>query len=310
MDLDDTNKLIFEHLLVNARVPITDLAKMLRITKAAVIRRIKFLEEQEYIMRYDAIINWQKLPFIKKTYYVKTDDKEQFEDKIMKQKSVFSLISMSGLYNYQVWCFFKTKKQQTEFERLIKQYEYESITIETLLFPRVTFFNLAIQLGLPKTDNKELKISKIDVAIMKHMAQGHGRESFYEMSKSLKIPYDSTHYHGKNLIKSEYFLAIVAQPGTNRFTLQTTSLLLRCKNKQSAQQLHEKLKDVRDIRSVAIGEEKVMVHFFSQTHIEYRKTLDEIFNLINKEDIKESIITHWNKVILNNRYPLDYFIER
>lgn len=310
MDLDDKNKIIFETLLVNARAQIKDIAKIIKVTKAAVIKRIRFLEENEYIMRYDAIINWQKLPFIKKTYFIKIEDKEHFENQMIEQKSVFSLIGLSGLYNYQVWCFFKNKKQKIMFEKIISKYEFTDIEINSLLFPRVTFFNLPLEIAMPKIIDKELNISKIDVALMKHMAQGHGRESFYEMSKILKIPYDSAHYHGKNLIRAGYFLATVAQPGTNKFTLQTTSLLIECFNQSTAQQLYEKLKNIAYIRSEAIGKTKVMVHFFSQTHLEYRKTLAEIFSIIPRTSIKKSLITHWDKIILNNRYPLEYFLEK
>ncbi|HLC72138.1 MAG TPA: Lrp/AsnC family transcriptional regulator [Candidatus Nanoarchaeia archaeon] len=309
MDLDEKNKIIFEHLLVNARAQISDLARILKITKPAVMKRIRFLEEQEYIIRYDAIINWQKLPFIKKTYFVKVENDPQFEKQMIQQQSVFSLISLSGLYNYQVWCFFKNKKQQLLFEKIMNQYEQESIEISTLLFPRVTFFKLHMQLPPPKIQDKEMKISSIDIAIMKHMAQGHGRQSLYEMSKILKIPYDSVHYHGKNLIKAGYFLAIVAQPGTNKFTLQTTTLLIECSNKQIVQQLHEKVKSLAFIRSDAVGGTKVMVHFLSQTHLEYRTTLAEIFSLMPRTSIKKTLIAHWDKVILNNRYPLEYFLK-
>ncbi len=310
MDLDDKNKIIFEHLLVNARTQISDLARILKMTKAAVIKRVRFLEQNEYIMRYDAIINWQKLPFIKKTYFVKVENSHPFEKEIIAQKPVLSLIQLSGLYNYQVWCFFKNKSQQIAFEKIVNKFEYQDMKIEDLIFPRVSFFNTHIQLSLPKIKNKEIRIGAIDVAIMKYMAQGHGRDSLYEMSKVLKIPYDSVHYHGKNLIKSGYFLAIVAQPGANKFTLQTTALLIECDNKNSALQLYEKLKNISNIRSQAIAGAKVMAHFMSQTHVEYRKTLSEIFSLIPRNSVKNTIITHWDKVILNNRYPLEYFLEK
>ena len=310
MDLDEANQIIFEHLLANARTQISDLASILKMTKAAVIKRVRFLEQNEYIMRYDAIINWQKLPFIKKTYFVKVENKESFEKQMTAQKPVLSLIKLSGLYNYQVWCFFKSKSQQIAFEKIINKFEYLDMEIEELIFPRVSFFNVPVQLPLPKIKTKEIRIGKIDVAIMKYMAQGHGRDSLYEMSKVLKMPYDSVHYHGKNLIKSGYFLAIVAQPGTNKFTLQTTVLLMNCDSKDSAQQLYTKLKNLSHIRSNAIGLTKVMVHFMSQMHGDYRETLSQIFSLIPRKSIKKTMITHWDKVILNNRYPLEYFIEK
>ena len=102
----------------------------------------------------------------------------------------------------------------------------------------------------------------------------------------------------------------MAQPGTNQFTLQTTSLLIKCKDRKSSIELYKKLKQTPHIMSDSIGEKnKVMVHFLSQTHVQYRETLSKILSLIPKEKIKDSIITHWNKVILNNRYPLEYFLD-
>src|SRR3989344_4802947 len=188
MDLDYENKVIFEHLLANARFSLKDLAKILKISKSAIIKRLKFLEENEYILRYDAIINWQKLPFIKKVYFVKTSyNIKEFEKIMLSHNSVFSLIILSGLYNYQVWCFFRTKKQQIEFEKSINNLDYLDININKLIFPRVTFFDVPQQLSLSKIQDKMLKISKIDVAIMKYMAQGHGRDSFYQMSRVLKL---------------------------------------------------------------------------------------------------------------------------
>ncbi len=310
MDLDYENKVIFEHLLANARFSLKDLARLLKISKPAVIKRLKFLEENGYILRYDAIINWQKLLFIKKVYFIKTSNNiKEFEKIMISQNCVFSLIFVSGLYNYQVWCFIKTKKQQLEFEKLINNLYYLDININKLIFPRVTFFDVLQQLPLPKIQDRILKISKIDVAIMKYMAQGHGRDSFYEMSKVLRLPYDSVHYHGKNIINSGYFIAIVAQPGTSKFTLQTTSLLIKCKNKESVQELYKRLQNSSHVMSDAIGKENtILVHFLSQTHVEYRDTLYKLLSLIPKEDIKDLLISHWDKVILNNRYPLEYLL--
>jgi len=310
MDLDASNKVIFEHLLANARFSVKDLAQVLKVSKATIIKRLKFLEEKEYILRYDAIINWQKLPFIKKVYFVKVNGElEEFEKKIVAQNSVFSLIALSGLYNYQVWCFFKTRKQQLEFEKLLGSFSYEEVNVKELIFPRVTFFDTPLQISIPKIQDSEIRITKIDVAIMKYMAQGHGRDSFYEISKMLKIPYDSVHYHGKNLIRAGYFLAIVAQPGANKFTLQTTALVIHCLNEKSTHNLYQALQHTPHVISNSLANGNiVMIHFLSQTHVEYRETLSKILSLIPKDNIKNVLITHWDKVILNNRYPLEYFI--
>ncbi len=311
MDLDKTNKILFEHLLAYARFSIKDLAKVLKVSKATVIKRIKFLEENGYISRYDAIINWQKLPFIKKTYFVKIDkNHEEFEKLMISQKPVFSILSLNGLYNYYVWCFFKTKKQQKEFEKSLKNFKYKDFEIKELVLPKVTFFDVPIKIPLPKVKNSEIKMDKIDIAIIKQMAQGHGRDSLYEISEELNLPYDSVNYHGKKILNSDYFSGIIAQPGTNKFTIQVTCLVVQCSDKKSSEELYKKVQKIQHVQSATMcTENKVIIHFLSQTHIEYRETLSKILEVIPREKIKDVLISHWDKIILNNRYPLEYFLE-
>ena len=311
MDLDEKNKILFEYLLAYARFSIKDLARILKVSKATVIKRIKFLEENGYISRYDAIINWQKLPFIKKTYFVKVNkESEKFEKLMISKQEVFAVVSLTGFYNYYIWCFFKTKKQQKEFERNLKNYKKEEIEINELVFPKVTFFDIPLKLSPPKPKTKNVNLNKIGVAVMKYLANGHGRDSLYEISEKLRLPYDSVHYNGKKILNSDWFFTIIAQAGANKFTIQATSILLQCSDKKSSEEIYLELQKIPKVQSVAIGKEKkIMVHFLSQTHVEYRETLSKILAL-HKEKIKNLLMAHWEKPILINRYPLEYFLEK
>jgi len=311
MELDEKNKFIFENLLFNARVSVKQLAKGLKITKPAIVKRIQFLENEKFIDRYDAIINWQKLPLLKKVYFVKKDNRNDvFENKILSQKSVFSFITLVGIYTYQIWCFFKDLSQQKKFEMMLGKNNWGSININELVFPKISFFDIQNKSEFMEFKDKDISLGKIDVTLLKYMAEGHGRDSFYEMSKILKIPYDSLHYHGKNLIAANYFSSIVAQPGSNKFTLQTNSLLIDCFNKSSSVKLFVLLKKTPKILSNAIGDNnKVLVHFLSQNQIDYKETFSKILSLIPKTEIKEVLITHWENILLNNRYPLDYLLS-
>ena len=312
MDLDEKNKILFEHLLAYARFSIKDLAKVLDVSTATVIKRIKFLEENGYISRYDAIINWQKLPFIKKVYFFKIDkNQKDFEKLMTSQKPVFSVLSLNGLYNYYVWCFFNTKKQQKKFEKSLKKFEYKDFEIKELVLPKVTFFDVPIKIPLPTIKHSEIKMDKIDVAIIKYMAQGHGRDSLYEISEAVKKNYDSVNYHGKKIINSDYFSAIIAQPGTSKFTIQVTCLVVDCSDKNSSEELYKEAQKIPHVQSDAICKEnEVIIHFLSQTHVQYRETLSKILDVIQREKIKDVLISHWDKIILNNRYPLEYFLKK
>lgn len=308
--LDEKDKTIYEHLLVNARFPIKKLAKIINSSQATVINRIKNLGKRGYISRYDAIINWQRLPLIKKIYHIKSK-KEQEESKFfINQEPVFSVISLSGIYNLQVWCFFKTKKQVLEFERLLKKFEFVCTEVEILEFPKVSFFNKPIKIQLPKIENKELKLDKIDIEIMKYLAFGGARDSLLKIGDKLKINYDTVHYRFKKLLRAGYFLKLVAQPGENEFALQTTVLFIRLNKKTHLDSVYNKLSNLNQIISVAKTKEcGLLIHFNSMDFKEYKNKLNEIFSLEDRNNFEVVLTSHWDKIYLNNRYPLEYLLN-
>jgi hypothetical protein len=140
------------------------------------------------------------------------------------------------------------------------------------------------------------------------MAYGHARDSFMQMSKDLNIPYDTLHYHATRLIKSGYFNALLAQPGEEFQYLQNTNLVITCKNQKIAEQLYDKLSRVLRINCKALANgAKVLVLFLSLNIEEYRTKLNEILSLVPKKEIEDVIIAPWTDIIMNNRYPLEYF---
>ncbi len=308
--LDEKNQIIYEYLLADARFPIKKLAAITSSSKASIINRIEKLEKQGYISRYDAIINWQKLPFIKKVYHIKVENEEESSKFFEKQEPVFSIIGLAGLYNLQVWCFFKTKKQNLEFEKLIKGSDYISVDIERLEFPRVSFFNKPVKLPLPKIKDRRLYLDKIDVRIIKYLSSGSARDSLLKISEKLKIPYDTVHYRFKRLLSSGYFLRLVAQPGENAFTLQTTVLYIRTEKNIDLERLYQTISKVDQIISIAKTKDNgLLIHFNSLTFEGYQNKLNEIFSTEKREKLSLVLLSHWKKILLNNRYPLEFLLR-
>lgn len=305
--LDEKNQIIYEHLLANARFPVKKLSKIINCSQATIINRIEKLEKESYISRYDAIINWQKLPFIKKIYHIKINDNDFsfFE----KQKYAFSIINLAGLYNFQIWCFFKTDEQCLSFEKLLKKFDYFSIEIKKLEFPRVSFFHKPVKLSIPKIMEKEIIPDNIDVKIMKYLAQGGARDSLLKIAEKLNIKYDTVHYRFNKLLSSGYFLRLVAQPGENISTLQTTVLYIKIRN-NNLEKIYNKISKIDQIISIAqTKEDGILIHFNSLDFNNYQNKLNEIFLTERREEIEIVLLSHWKKIYLNNRYPLELLLE-
>lgn len=307
--LDNKDEIIYEHLLHDARYPVKKLAEIIHSSKATVINRIKKLEKDGYISSYDAIINWQKLPFIKKVYHIKLDKIREEYDLLKGQKCVFSIIQTAGLYKLQVWCFFKTRGQCSEFERLIKKYDYIEVEIEKLEFPKVSFFNKKIKTISKNIKDQTLKLDKIDIKLMEHLALGGARDSLIKMGDKLKIPYDTAHYRFNRLLKAGYFSRLVAQPGKNPFTLQTTIILLRYSKEVNADKIYDKLSSIEQIISLAkANDNSILIHFNSLNFQQYQNKLDELCSLSDPKKTDVILISHWKDILLNNRYPLEFLI--
>jgi len=307
--LDEKNKILYEHLLVNARFPIKKLAQAINSSQATVINRINYLKEKGYISRYDAIINWQKLSLIKNIYHFKINNLEEIEF-FENQKPVFSIISLAGLYNLQVWCFFKTKKQCTEFEKLIKHLKYIKSEIEILEFPSVSIFNKQIKIPLKKIKDKSLKLDKIDIDLIKYLAQGRARDSLLKIGNKLNIPYDKVNYRFKRLERAGYFSRLIAQPGECDLTLQTTVLCIKPNKKINLDELYNNISSINQIVSIAkTKEDTILIHFNSLNFTEYKSKLNEILSIENRNDLEIIFISHWNKIHLNNRYPLEFLLK-
>ncbi len=311
MQLDEINENIFEHLLHYARFSAADISKVVKLSKVAVTKRIQYLLSEQYISRFDAIINWQKLPFTKKVYFLRYNSEysTEFERKITSEEAVFSLIKLVGMYNYQIWCFFKNKAQQKSFEKMLKDYDSIDFEVDELFFPKVSFFNKPVKIPMPEIHDKLLNLKKIDIKILKRLAEGHGRDSIYDISEAIGEKYDSVQYHFKNLLNAGYFESIVAQPGESKFTLQTTGLIIELLSKDSMQIIMKKINNLPKILSVASGKKnRIMIHFTSITHEEYRETLHKIFALCRNDVKSVPVFAYWDKAILNNRYPLQYLL--
>jgi len=311
--LDQKNQVLFEHLLVYARFPVKQLARLIHSSEATVVNRIRQLEQKGFIARYDAIINWQKLPFIKKIYHFRLNPREESAciAFLLKERPVFSIIKTAGITNLQVWCFFASEKQCLNFEKFVQSFAYDCYDIEYLEILRSSFFNQALNLKIPPIRDQPLSLKPIDISIMKCLAAGNARASFLEVSQKLKLPYDSVHYHATKLLKSGYFSQLVAQPGESAFTLQTTVLVIKLKTPGLAKRLYPEFARCSQVRSLAYSKNnELVIHFLSLNFSEYQKKLNQLLSIPDRKEILTVSSCHWTHVIINNRYPLEYLLKR
>lgn len=296
--LDQKDQRILEHLFQDARLTTKDLAKLAGITQPAAHKRLKRLEREKYIERYDAIVNYQLIPLTKKAYLCNLHTTEI--NHIKKQKECVMLLESIGPYTHHLVCWFKNVTQQRSFEKFLpkKRKECELTTVFT---KGPSLFDLPLQRNRPTYTDKKLELTKADVAIIKAISEGGARKTLLELSNQTGLSIDIIHYRKKRLIQHGYFSYFVAQPGFGALHL-TVSYLYITTNKQTF---------ANTARSplYATTNNGIMIAFLSKDIDDFHKTLDKIYQHY-QHDMTESILLTNKNYILLNRYPYEFLIKK
>lgn len=303
--LTNKDKHLIDYLFDYCRYTTKQLSRALNIPQQTVSYKIKRLEERGFISRYDAILNWDNIPLIKKIYLFNTKTPEKIIEKIKDEKPVHSFHENIGIYNLAVWCFFKTKKQMKEFEKMLPKKRLE-MPVNNVIASDFSHFGTQIKLKKPTIKQKQLNLDEKDVKIMKHLSSGHARDSLLKISKDLRLNYNTIHYRLKRLIKNGYFSRLMPQIGEKFGGLQVTLAIFRFEN--TDQDILRKIENLDFMVLGGYSKRFLYLHIISTNREDYLKKLGSIYQTMRNKDIKESIILDWKKLHLANRYPLEFLI--
>jgi DNA-binding Lrp family transcriptional regulator len=210
MDLSDNDKKIYELLFYDARRSTREIARMVRMKQPSVHARIKKLESEGFISRYDGLINTQALPFIYKMYYVSLSP-EQVK-RITQMDVCYGLQELFGEFSHQIFCFFNNKKQIKEFEDFLPKRRISQLLTKSHRLGG-TLFDIKRESEKYSENENKLKLDKLDIKLLHKIIIGGARKTIVQLAEELKTTAAVIKYRKKRLIKNGYFLYFVAQPG-------------------------------------------------------------------------------------------------
>lgn len=303
VELTEKDKELLDYLFDYCRYTTKQLSRVLNIPQQTVSYKIKRLEEKGFILRYDGILNWDVIPLIKKIYLLNVKSPEEIIEKTRNMDPVHSIHENVGNYNLGIWCFFKTKKQVKEFEKILPKGKYKSIEVEKTIFSDFVLFDTKIRLRKPKSEPKQIKIDAKDVKIIKHLSTGHARDSLLKISEDLKISYDIIHYRLRNLIKNGYFSRLMPQLGEKLGGLNVTLLVFEFE--EIKEEFLEKIKNLNFMVMGGHSKKTIYLHLLSTNLKDYLEKLNSIHKIFKGEKYQAETL-HWEKLHLANRYPLEF----
>jgi len=214
MDLID-RKILCE-LDLNCRIPISQLAKKLRISRNVAAYRIKNLEKEKIITQYICSLNLGLLGY--KTYKIYYEVKsgnalqeQEFVQKIIEDKRVIHSLKTEGAFDYSVTVVVKNISElddfmmglKNEFKDLIKDY-FIGILIYSKIF-KLQKLLLEQKQSIPKVEkyageDKQIALDDKDLKILSAFAQS-ANLSVLELAKKTKLSLDIVKYRLKMLNK-------------------------------------------------------------------------------------------------------------
>ncbi len=235
-------KILFE-LDKNSRIPLSQLAKKVRLSKEVVFHRINNLVKKEYILNFQTIISTYRLGYQSYKLYFKLQNltkklKQQIQDFFMQNNRVYWIGNCQGRWDLIIAFWAKNLQDFGEFEDKIlnkfSNYIQEkeiSISRKSIQFNRNWFYSK----DEPRTDIdfgeelEKIKLKKIDLEILRHLAN-NSRIKIIDLAKKLNVSITVIRYRLKQLEKNKVVLGYKYALNPKLLNYETCKAFISFKN--------------------------------------------------------------------------------
>lgn len=300
MNLDLKDKKILQILELNARIPLTTLAKQVKLSKQVVKYRIEKLEKQNIIQGYNAIINLENLGKSIHVIYLKlmkltTQKENEWIEKINKHQNIMGVAKNQGPFDLTIALNAKNNQELDEilydiFENHNQYIKEKLITTQiNSTYKTLNLLGANEEISFIKTQKQELKkIDEKDLSLIKELSQ-NARTSLVDLSLKLEMTANGVKNKIQNLEKNNILSGYKTKINYEKLGFLHFKVLLKLENysKEIYQKFEKYLIAQPNIESLG--------HFSSYADIDFRcysKSMEEFNIFISKlkDEFVEDII--------------------
>ncbi|MEK6927274.1 MAG: Lrp/AsnC family transcriptional regulator [Nanoarchaeota archaeon] len=248
------NKVIFHKydekilslLCKNARIPLSKIAKMVRLSRQSVEYRIRVMEKEHLLAGSRAVINIRKLGYQSYHYFLTLNEEKsekEFISRAIESNNANVLISYSGKWNYELSIM---AKNPTDAQRVFLELIKEIIVVDYV--PLILLDNIKAEVLPEINSGKNISLKNIrndpsfskqfitneikylpdenDLNILFRLSQ-NSQITLAELGKKTKMGRDSISYRIKKLIRSKYILEFRPVVDYSVLNLSVQTVLLK-----------------------------------------------------------------------------------
>jgi len=315
--LDKIDQKILKELVLNARMPVSVLAKKILISKQACHYRLKRLEDEQIIQGYKARINLSLLGYSSYCMYFKlVDINEEQENaliaQIISKDYVRWFVTCTGRWDIMVTF---SAKDNVEYNSMMKE-------ILKILGEKVLHYETSIILStndiwlkdrvLLKTDLQEsnteekIIIDEIDMKIL-DILQGNCRAELTSIATTVKMTPEAVNYRIKRLQKDKIIHSYILSINKEKLGLTWYQIQFLLKNidHKEEQKLLSKIKMIESVGYIVwmIGKWNFEINMYCESVEEFRKNLMSIRNLLS------GYIREYDTNIILKKYKSKTFVN-
>jgi DNA-binding Lrp family transcriptional regulator len=311
--MDNKNRILLQRYTENPRISATALSSELKITKNAVIERIKSLKKKKIILGSSCMINYFKLGFSQYLLFIRSKNVfagKEFINKI-DLNPVVEILSLFGQFNLYIKFIAKDDEQKQEFiEKITEDLEVEDYELIELthydLIPAKKYHKeeKTIPSSYFPSNHKQplFQCDKTDLSIIKELCR-NAEQSLAIIADKLKQSPQVIAYRFKRLLKEKVILRCYGFTDIFNSALQLYFLRFELTKPTESLDLFKRLIRDQHIQDISILNHKK--NFFCILESETRKEmLTTIENLIKiNSNVKSIQVDIFLDQIYYNLFP-------
>lgn len=271
-------------LMQNSRMPVTRLAKKLKISREVATYRLNRLKKEDIILDFVTEINIEKLGFVGAAVFinVKATRQKEFKQFLAEMPFVSWVAELSGVWSFGFSIIGKTNKELDEkFLQIYTQFKEAIIDHRFTLHRRSLFFYEKYFGELPKPiiekKYKTYKIDKKDKIILQELSQNSRMDSV-ALSQKVSLTAPAVAQRIKRLETSGYIEKYSIFVDVSKLNLFQYSVFIINRNIDEKSKLINYLRQQKKISFIAeyVGDRFIEFGLFVKDPYELRERLQEI----------------------------------
>jgi len=316
--LDVKDKKILSILSSNARIPLTQLAKKVALSRDAIAYRIKNYEKKGVIQGYRTMIDISKFGYNNYHLFIKLNNPSQKVEqrilkKLMKYPFIRAIIKFSGNFDFEIALIAKNVK---ELDKIITKIindcsnflqDYDILIATDSYISKALpkkFLKYKLEQNITKKNTKNIKIDKKDIEILKIISE-NALLPLFEIGDKVRLSADSVAYRIKNMINSGViikFIPVINHISIN-YNLYSTLINIVALDEKKEKLLKEfLLNDENIIWAIkTIGKFNVLIYVLVENVGDLQNTILKLRSLFPKQ------VNSHETLIAYEEYKYTYF---